>query len=444
MHMISRSHAKHRIIADENNWDKTSGVLAGSFENRGETPEVFSSCFLPASSLSFLKLLVMKISRAFLFLLSFFISGVGIAQQPDSSCPVRISLLTCSPGEELYSSFGHTAIRVTDSARQMDLVFNYGTFDDSDPQFYVKFTKGLMRYALSAYPMSDFVEEYRVQGRGVIEQVLQLDCAAKKQLVDALLVNNQEENRYYNYYFHTDNCTTRARDMIVQHSGVPVTFNNILPAKPPTFRQLIHSYLDTSGQYWSKFGIDILLGSHLDKKVTNDEAMFLPDYLLKGFDNAFAYGKPVAEAKQTILPAPALDASAKTLFTPVAFFIGLFLVVLALSVIRNNRVQTILKVFDTLFFLSLGLLGVFLAVLWAIRIDTVCRNNFNLLWALPTHLVIAVMLWSKKAWVKKYFRIVSILTLLLAVCWFFLPQQLNSAIAPILGVILVRAFYRSK
>ncbi len=385
----------------------------------------------------------MKKAGALLFTLALHISLITVAQK-DSTCRLRVSLLTCSPGEELYSSFGHTAIRVIDSNRNMDMVFNYGTFDDSDPQFYLKFTKGLMRYALSAYPFPDFLQEYQEQQRSVIEQELNLPCNAKQQLLQALIINNQPENRFYNYYFHTDNCTTRARDMITQKTGLPVVFKNILPDKIPSYRQLIHSYLDAGGQYWSKFGIDILLGAHLDKKVSNQEAMFLPDYLLKGFDSASAGPTPLVSSRQTILSAPPLSPDARTWLTPVFFFTTFFLLITALSFSGSNGITKALRIFDCFFFLLLGLLGVLLATLWTIRIDTVCRNNWNLLWALPSHLPLAFLVWSRKNWVKKYFQTVMIITILLALCWFFLPQQLNPAIAPILGMILVRAYFRSK
>src|SRR5206468_3415667 len=98
------------------------------------------------------------------------------------SCHLRISLLTCSPGEELYSTFGHTAVRVTDSVRGSDIVYNYGTFDDRDPNFYTKFTKGIMLYALSGYSYQEFLQEYSSEKRGVIEQVLALTCAEKQRL----------------------------------------------------------------------------------------------------------------------------------------------------------------------------------------------------------------------------------------------------------------------
>ena len=100
----------------------------------------------------------MRIIKTFGFLLFTIHFSLFTFSQTDS-CKLRISLLTCSPGEELYSTWGHTAIRVTDSVTGIDMVFNYGTFDDSDPDFYAKFTRGLMIYALSAYPFCSLTDQ---------------------------------------------------------------------------------------------------------------------------------------------------------------------------------------------------------------------------------------------------------------------------------------------
>lgn len=392
----------------------------------------------------------MKISPVLLLIITLLCSTLTRAQtgKDTTTSSLRASLLTCSPGSELYSTFGHTAIRVTDSTSGMDIVFNYGTFDDRDPQFYTKFTKGLMRYALSAYPFSDFLQEYSYEGRGVIEQELNLPPQNRKALFEALKENNTEANRYYNYYFYTDNCTSRARDMITRYAGDSVTLGNVLPPKGFTYRNLIHQYLDSSGMYWSKLGIDILLGANLDKKAGNISAMFLPDYLMKGMDNAKLGVKntPLISQKQTVLPATPLPAQSKTAVSPVMFFAVLLIAITAMSVMNKEGLNRALKVFDILFFLFLGILGILLATLWMIRVDEVCRANYNLLWAIPTHFVaaIALLFAAKKSWLRKYFRIICLLTGLVLVCWFFLPQQLNPAIAPILGLILVRSFYRSK
>src|SRR6478736_9347314 len=127
----------------------------------------------------------------FVFLL-FALSVSVPAQQRKDSCSMEISLLTCAPGSDLYSIFGHTAIRVRDARRGMDIVYNYGTFDDSDPLFYIHFTKGIMNYSLSAETYENFMAEYEYEHRPVIGQILNLDCAEKNQLYEALRKNTLE------------------------------------------------------------------------------------------------------------------------------------------------------------------------------------------------------------------------------------------------------------
>ena len=118
----------------------------------------------------------------------------SLAQQ---GCPIRISLLTCTPGQELYSIFGHSAIRVVDSAANTDLVFNYGTFDFYDPDFYKKFIKGKLVYFVSVDSLQNFLLEYQYDKRGVIEQVLNLSCKEKQAMMSALFENAKEENKFY-------------------------------------------------------------------------------------------------------------------------------------------------------------------------------------------------------------------------------------------------------
>jgi hypothetical protein len=362
------------------------------------------------------------------------------AAQTDTS-HLRISLLTCSPGMELYSIFGHTALRVTDSTHSMDMVYNYGTFDDRDPNFYAKFTRGIMRYAVSNYSYQEFLQEYQAEGRGVIEQELQLTGEQKQKMYAALQQNALEENRYYNYYFHTDNCTTRARDMIERKTGASLVFNNILPEKRPTYRNLIYTYLDKSKQSWSKFGIDLCLGSNFDARVTNDQSMFLPDYLMKGLDNATADGHPLVMGTKTVVAAPPVP-PAENLVTPISLFSILLVITGLLSFSSNKWAQRFLNVFDSLFFLCLGIFGLLTVTLWIIRVDTVCRNNFNVLWALPTHFFVAFVVYLKRKWLQQYFRVVFVLTALFTLCWFFIPQQINVGVLPLLGIILLRSYFR--
>jgi len=378
-----------------------------------------------------------KLAGIFLFLI-----WLSTSAQQDN-CRLRISLLTCTPGSELYSTFGHSALRVVDSSHQSDLVFNYGTFDFDDPDFYKKFIQGKLRYFLSVDSLPAFLWEYSYFKRGVTEQVIRMNCNEKQKLLTALLENAREENKYYRYDFTYDNCTTRLRDMLEKSAGNTLQTKNILPGTAVTFRQLIHEYLQRGGQLWSQLGIDILLGSPLDKKIANREAMFLPDYLMMAFDSSLLNGQPLVEEKKVLLekgdfPQP------KPLFTPLNVFLFLFILITLLSILQSSKRKLFFQLFDFFFFFSLGILGVLLLFMWWGTDHQMCRDNFNLMWALPLHLPVSFLLFRQRQWVCIYFRYVFFYTLALLLAWYFIPQQFNNALLPLAGIIAVRSYFISK
>ena len=375
------------------------------------------------------------------FLLCLFVLTRPVNAQADS-CGLQITLLTCSPGEELYSTFGHTAIRVKDSTNGMDIVFNYGTFEFS-PDFYAKFIQGKLLYYLSVDEFTNFIYQYQMESRSVVEQPLQLSCAEEQQLFSALRANAQEENRYYLYDFLYDNCTTRARDIIAKNTATPMAFPHILPKEVPTFRDLIHTYLDLGGQYWSKLGIDLLLGAKLDRKVTNLQSMFLPDYLKRGLDGARVQQRPVVTVTEPVLTMPS-PLNRGSLFRPSVVFSVLLVLAFLLQLARKPWSSRTLKVFDTVLFLLLGLAGILLLFMWFGTDHRVTQNNYNLLWALPTHVAVAFVLYQGKAWVSTYFTVVFWLTAALLALWAFLPQEMNNALLPLIMLILLRSWQLSK
>jgi len=284
---------------------------------------------------------------------------------------------------------------------------------------------------------------YQMESRSVQEQVLQLNCAENQRLLNALNTNAATENRYYKYDFLFDNCTTRAGLIVENNTATPVAYRNILPQHIPSFRDLIHSYLDKGHQPWSKLGIDILLGVKLDRKVSNKQAMFLPDYLLKGFDSASINNKPLVSRPQLILSMPsALEDN--SIFTPFLVFSVLLLLVGALSIIKSKWAIVSLFIFDFLFFFILGLAGLLLLFMWFGTDHIVCRNNYNLLWALPTNVIAAFFIGRRKKLASQYFRFVFIFSGILLLAWWFLPQHLNNALIPVVILILLRSWSLSK
>lgn len=383
------------------------------------------------------KIPLKKVLFFLLFTFCFLLSAFA-----QDSCRLRITLLTCAPGAELYSTFGHTAIRVQDNTTGADEVYNYGTFEFDD-DFYSKFVKGKLLYSLAVQSFPDFLYQYQMESRSVIEQELSFTCVQKEALLAALQTNALPQNRSYRYDFLFDNCTTRARDMADSGSSARLVFKNLLPENPLTFRDHIDVYLNKANQDWSQLGIDLLLGAKMDREANNREAMFLPDNLMIAFDSAVADTKPLVSAKQTILDMPSL-ASESLLITPIIAFTILLVIFCGLTFTHNPWSDKILSALDFILFFILGLIGVLLVFMWAGTDHALCANNYNLLWALPTNLVAAFVVHKTLRWVQQYFGIVFWLTVLLLLTWFFLPQRMNNAFLPLVVTIALRSRMLSK
>ncbi len=298
---------------------------------------------------------------------------------------LRISLITCGPGyDEIYSVFGHTAVRVIDSVHHTDLVYNYGTFNGFDKDFELKFMRGKLLYYLSCYPFSEFLPEYVQAHRSVVEQELLLNSAAKGQFAEYLNWNAEPENREYKYDFFYDNCSTRIRDLFPQTITKGFVYGKCLPPNSKiTFRDIINQYFYTVP--WERFGINILLGSRIDKVMTDKDIMFLPDYLSISVTGATASGHKIAAPAQTLLTGAA-PLPAPTNWCLITMWLVAALTVGGLSVPALKK----LGKFMTAFVLCItGLLGCLILVMWYGTDHGGCHDNYNLLWALPTNIVIA-------------------------------------------------------
>ena len=371
----------------------------------------------------------------------FFISHFSFAQTDSSH--LRISLLTCGPGEELYSTFGHSAVRVTDSASNEDIVYNYGTFNFEEPGFYTKFIRGKLMYYLSTQDFSSFKQDYEQQKRSMTEQVLNLSRTEKSKMANLLLQNLMGENKFYKYDFFFDNCTTRLRDLLEKSADSTVHYATIVN-KPTTFRQHIFEYMDYNNNLWTKLGMDLLLGAKTDAVMSNREAMFLPDYLLKGFDSAKIGNKAVLKSKNSVIDIAGEKEQKNFFLTPLFIFSLLFILIVSISFSKNNSIQKLLYGFDGFVFFMAGFSGLLILFMWFGTDHIVCQNNYNLLWTWPTHAVMAFFIHSKKQWSKKYFIVTAIINSLVLIAWFFLPQQMNPAFIPIILLLIFRSAIYAK
>lgn len=189
---------------------------------------------------------------------------------------VRVSLLTCAPGSEIYSLFGHSAIRYENPSLGQDWVFNYGMFSFNSPNFVMRFVKGETDYQLGVVPYRHFEAEYALRGSAVYQQTLNLTDVEKERLFRLLEENYLPANRIYRYNYFYDNCTTRARDKIEEALDGIVDYPKNETTK--SFREIIHEY--TKGHEWSELGIDLCLGSEADEPIDERKQMFAPFYML--------------------------------------------------------------------------------------------------------------------------------------------------------------------
>ena len=310
----------------------------------------------------------------------------------------RVSLLTISPGDELYSTFGHSAIRITDPVQFIDINYNYGTFDFDSPGFYMKFLRGYLNYIISSHNSYVEMEYWNRSNRLITEQVLNLSPGQKQRMFDYLQNNLRPENRTYRYKFFTDNCSTRLRDVLQAACGDSLVFDHGLNTDS-TYRQWIDKYAHENGLKWADFGMDLAIGRGSDQKTGWSDAMFIPDNLMKALDAA-QIRTPSGTEKLVLLkhnlnqvqPKAGKGAGGG----PAVVFGALFLLTAALTAFQWVKRRTDLR-FDRVFFSVLGLAGWILFLLWFCTDHGVTRYNLNILWASPLAFP-AVLYLGKKKW----------------------------------------------
>lgn len=361
------------------------------------------------------------------------------------------SLITCGPGNEFYTSFGHTALRICDTSRGIDYAYNYGMFSFDEPNFYLNFVKGHLRYFLGKGSFEGFMMEYAMEGRWVQEQKLNLSFLEVNKLYQMLEVNHEPEHMYYMYDYFTDNCATRVRDMIDSIAAQ----RDSSKASPMThrtdtcsFRSAMYEYTHPNLQWW-QLGIDILLGARTDRYVTQWQTMFAPNTLMAVADSGML-GVSCEPARQLLREdREPLHKS----FSPALLFWLVGALILAIdffSIISKKKAydkgsgykRTFrLRWMDGAIFCIAGLLGLLLTFMWFGTDHYWTKANWNILWANPLFLVLLCRL-NKNNVVIAVILLLCLLAAIALGCTGVLPQHYNSAVLPICLILFVRTLYR--
>ncbi len=378
------------------------------------------------------------IKRALFFLLTCFTCFSAIAQPdtaiglPEKTSGLRISLLTCGTGEEIFEVFGHTAIRVVDSSEPGplgDIVYNYGMFNGYAENFELKFMRGKLLYYVATNLFPDFMEEYQDYGRSVEEQVLLLDDDKKLEINAYLKQNVLPENRYYKYDFFFDNCATRIRDIFPRTLGKDFVFAETRPdSYKPTFRDIINRYFHR--EHWTRVGVNILLGSKIDRVMTNEDIMFLPDYLRDGLAGATLKGQKLTTPVQLLLP----GVEKKPAGTNMPMLVMCMVLALTIAGHTVKKLRVLGRIMRGLVLFVSGFLGCLIFVMWFATDHQGCSNNFNLLWALPVNLL---LVFARPHGKGRYAVIATLLVLISILVHLVHAQGLVPEFMPFLASLLV-------
>ena len=360
-----------------------------------------------------------------LFLLFLLFAQAAHAQQ------YKISLLTCSPGDELYSTYGHSAILVEDRLSRKKIVYNYGTFDFNAPNFALNFIKGDLLYMLSPERYDDFIREYQYQGRGIISQELDINPQQEAKVIAFLARNMKPENRKYLYDFFFDNCSTRIRDLFETELGIQ--YPDYQPSK--TFRTLLKPYLNDTP--WYHFGTNLILGRPTDDVADYRNEMFLPDHLSENLAKATLDGHLFLKPANPLIPRTTHMEKAN-FNTPLITMIAILLLSFVVT-LKSNRFWR--NGFDSLLLISAIFSGLLFVFMWTSTRHEVCYENYNLLWGNPLFIFLPIFAFRKNvnAWKWTFFY-----TIAVAILWFLVPQKLPLAMFFFLLALLVRSGHRAK
>ena len=325
-----------------------------------------------------------------------------IGPEFDPMDSVEVSLLTCSPHEEIYSLYGHSALRWHEG--QTDLVFNWGMFSFSKPYFALRFVFGLTDYELAAYPFDRFWPYYQQWGSSITEQVLNLTNDEKRQLQKLLAENLEPENRVYRYNFFYNNCSTKPRDVVEKSINGQVIYNEREDYEP-SFRDMVREC--NRNHLWSKCGNDMLLGLKADMKTNRSEQEFLPMNLMQDFAHAQIYKdgeyRPLVKEQRMLVMPGVQQIEPDFILSPTEMALILLVISLAIALYEWKR-KKVAKWYDVLLMTVQGLAGIVLTVMIFSQHPTTSLNlNLLLFNPLPLLFIPAIIKGKRGLWRKVQF-----------------------------------------
>lgn len=351
---------------------------------------------------------------------------------------VKVSLLTCAPGTEIYALFGHTALRYEDTERGEDWVFNYGMFSFNTPNFIYRFVKGETDYELGITRYPYFESSYAMRGSSVFQQTLNLTPVEKQRLKSLLEENYLPENRVYRYNFFYDNCTTRARGKMEECLEGKIVYPNGRDGL--SFRDIVHQY--TKGHEWDELGIDMCLGSEADEPIDARKQMFAPFYLMEAAKEAVIVEgdslRPLVLVEKKVVDVQPEEDEGSFPLSPmvcVCILIGITCLVGWVQL----KIKKVIWIWDILLFGMQGLAGCVIAFLVFFSTHPTVGSNWLILLFNPIPLVyLPVMVYRAIKGKKDLYHVINIVYLTLFIMIMpFIQQKFNATVLPLALCLLI-------
>lgn len=381
-------------------------------------------------------------SKNYLLSFLYFLFSLGIYSQLMLSDKAEVSIITAGKGEVLYEAFGHSAIRIKDPKNGFDQIYNYGIFDFNAPNFYSNFVKGRLLYQLRSYDFKYFIYGYRKDKRWVKEQILNLNHEEKQAYLNFLEKNALPQYRNYLYDPFFNNCASKLRDITKSILQEKVIFYSNHLEKNLSFRTLMNRELQYNS--WGSIGINMALGSKLDAIANPLEYMYLPNYVMHGFNNATNDRSALILKEITLLNYKPKSIK-NSIFNPL-IIITLLSILGGYITYKDFKNKKRTKLIDFLTFFISGVIGVLIVFLWFFTNHSTTPNNFNFLWAFAPNLVIALLLLKKHPpyLLKYYLTIVIVFLTAIPIVWIFKIQVFHWYLVPFFLLFFYRVLFLKK
>lgn len=355
----------------------------------------------------------------------------------------EVYLITCGPGTETYSIYGHTALRIVMPDDQSDIVYNWGLFDFSTPNFAWKFAKGRLDYVLGTEPFQRFLQSYFYEQRYVYSQRINLETKEMEILLGLIMENLKPENIKYRYDFFYDDCSTRIRDLLEKSIGENLLYPPVESSEMPTFREMVGKY--QISKPWLNFGINLIMGANADKKAIFRDRMFLPIDMMNGLSESVIRreGKmvPLLQNPDVILDFDVPPVKPKFYSSPVVVFTLLFIVIVILSALIKTAGMN--KLIDYVIYTAFSILAILMIFFGFFSDHQQMKWNLNIIWLNPFIIFCLISLILKKEGLIWY-RFVFYMSTGFLLIHIFLPQDFDISLIPLTIILLIRSSMRAQ